>query len=147
MVRKTTNIYNKTNNFYNIPGTSCPIGGGIVRASFLRGTMRANISGSNFIVSDVPIPSIPKQPAADFSWDGSSTIYNSLLALTHSMLATKSLNVLVFHSAPWQIGALLPPKVISTNTTLRGIVHHGTNFLFLLSRDFWLPIYEIVHLL
>ena len=62
-------------------------------------------------------------PAAAANCVGSSTSCTSPRALTNSIATTRSLRVRCALPAPWQMVALLPPKVISTMIVLTGMVH------------------------
>ena len=105
-------------------GTRNPAGGGTASAS--RGDSGRSVAyviGSSLSVSEVTMPSSPKQPAAVLRRRRSDTVCSSPRALTNSTSVTRSLSVLCRRPAPWQIGALLPPQVISTMITFSGTVH------------------------
>ena len=100
-----------------------PAAGSRARAAETSGRRVAYVIGSSLSVSEVTIPRSPKQPAAVLRRARSETRCSLPRALTNSTSATRSLSVLCRRPAPWQIGALLPPQVISTMTTFSGTVH------------------------
>ena len=84
----------------------------------------------------VSTPIRPKQPPAARRCSGLSTTRSSPLAVTYSIFRTRSLSVRFLLPAPWHIGALEPPIVISTIMILSGrvtwlfLTHHLRSLSF-----------------
>src|SRR5258708_7837104 len=101
-------------------GTGYPSGGGMANAVLnLTGFITAIYILSTLSVNWVTGPNSPKHPAAALNSLGSETDCSTPFASTYCTSATRSLKVVVDRPAPWQMGALEPPKVISTIMTLK----------------------------